>query len=342
MSHEITSSDGLALAVQPVWHGLGVVLPEAPTIQEGFRIAGLGWRVVDQPLQRLTSIAPTSPAITPVDVPTHKALVREDTGEFFAIASDGFSVLQNSEMADLAQALAEDGTIPKAESVGSLKGGRRVWLQVKTGTFLAGERDRVMEYLLFSNAHDTSGAFRITPTTVRVVCHNTLTAALSGGKDLVRLSHTSGLKAALEAVKPRVLQALKRGAGFRDQIQTLAAQPLSADATRDYFRSVYASLWPDKVTKASEGDRAVQAELEATLRGWIGNLQSARNTDTGTEGTVWHALNAVTEWAEHERAVRVGKGEDAGQARAYSRLFGAGQDIKAAALGRALAVVGGA
>jgi len=344
MAHEFTSTDGLALAVRPAWHGLGVVLPEAPSIPEAFKVAGLGWRVEDRPVFRqlpTSTFDPEKQVWTPTyeQVDGVKELYRGDTKEPYGVVSDGFQVFQNEDLAALAQALAEDGTIPKAESAGSLKGGRRVWLQVQTGTFLAGPRDRVVEYLLFSNAHDGSGAFRVIPTTVRVVCHNTLTAAESRGGDLVRIPHKSGLPAAVRAAKPRILAALRQGETLRGQVQALAARKLSDDDVRNYFRSVFQTLWPDKLAEALNGDRAAAAEVQLILQGWINNLRSPRNIDTGTEGTAWSALNAVTEWAEYERAVRVPKGETADSARAWSRLFGRGQEIKAAALGKALAVL---
>ena len=334
MSHEITSTDGLVLAGKPAWHGLGTVLPQAPTVKEAVQEAGMGWRMEEMPVYRMKA-ATIPPEYEPV--PNYKELRRSDTGEPFAVVSKGYTLLQNESMAELIDALAADGCIPTAESAGSLKGGRRVFFLIQTGSFLAGPRDRVVDYLLFSNAHDGSAAFRVTPTQIRTVCHNTLSAALNravrDGTDLIRIPHTAGLVEAVEAAKPRILEALAAGAGLKAQVQALAAKRMPQDAVATYFQAVAAKLWPDRVKLAAAGDAAALDRMKAQIRLWIGNLLSPRNTDTGTEGTVWHALNAVTEWAEHQRVER------AGGDRVYSRLFGGAADVKRAALELALEVV---
>lgn len=336
MSHEITSSDGLVLAGQPAWHGLGVVLPKAPTVKEAVKLAGLGWGVEQRPVFRLRNpLVDGGPTYEPI--PGYKELYRADTGDAFAVVTKGYTLLQNESMAGLIDALAQDGAIPEAESAGSVKGGRRVFFLVQTGSFLAGPRDRVVEYLLFSNAHDGTAAFRVTPTQVRVVCHNTLSAALDqaerAGSDLIRIPHTAGLVEAVEAAKPRILAALRAGAGLQEQVKAMAAKKVDLDTVGDLYAGIMRRLWPDRVKLAEAGDAKAQAKVEELVKVWIGNLTSPRNTDTGTEGTVWHALNAVTEWAEHQRKERVSS------ERVGSRLFGAAADIKAAALAEAVKVL---
>ena len=337
MSHEITQTDGLVLAGERAWHGLGVVLPKAPTVREAVQVAGLGWRVDERPIFRRKAHGPEPEQFTYEAVPDYKELVRADTGDPFAVVSKGYALLQNENMAALIDGLAADGCIPTAETAGSIKGGRRVFFLVQTGSFLAGARDRVIEYLLFSNAHDGSAAFRVTPTQVRVVCHNTLSAALDGaersGSDLIRIPHTAGLVQAVEAAKPRILQALAAGAGLRSKVQKLAARTMGQDAVADYFHAVAARLWPDRQKLAAAGDAAALLKLQESIKVWIGNLLSPRNTDVGTEGTVWHALNSITEWAEHQRRER------AGTDRVGSRLFGGAAEIKGAALAEALEVL---
>jgi phage/plasmid-like protein (TIGR03299 family) len=337
MSHEITSTDGLVLAGQPAWHGLGTVLPDAPTTVDAFRLAGLGWTVDERPIYRRKFHGPAPEEFTYEYVKTHKELVRGDTGDHFGIVTKGYTLLQNEGLARLIDGLAADGCIPKAESAGSLKGGRRVFFLAQVGTFLAGPRDRVHEYLLFSNAHDGTAAFRVTPTTVRVVCHNTLSAALDqaekSGEDLIRIPHTAGLTEAVLAARPRILQALAAGKVFRTKIEALAGKAIDTDGQAALFERIAARIWPDRMKLAAAGDAAAMTKMQDTLRAWVQNLLSPRNTDTGSEGTVWHALNAVTEWAEFERKERTGSD------RVFSRMFGGAADIKAVALAEALKVL---
>ncbi|MBN0134206.1 DUF932 domain-containing protein, partial [Pseudomonas aeruginosa] len=67
------------------------------------------------------------------------------------------------------------------ETAGVLKGGRKFWALARTGqnTSLKGN-DLVNGYLLLATSCDGTLATTATPTTVRVVCNNTLTIAVDG------------------------------------------------------------------------------------------------------------------------------------------------------------------
>ena len=50
MAHEITEYDNVVLHRTPAWHGLGVVVHEAPTPMEALKIAGLDWNIEQWPM----------------------------------------------------------------------------------------------------------------------------------------------------------------------------------------------------------------------------------------------------------------------------------------------------
>ena len=50
MAHEITQHDNVVLHRTPAWHGLGIVVKDAPTPIEALKIAGLDWNVEQWPL----------------------------------------------------------------------------------------------------------------------------------------------------------------------------------------------------------------------------------------------------------------------------------------------------
>src|SRR5262245_46039238 len=74
------------------------------------------------------------------------------------------------------------------ETAGGLKGGRRGWMLagLPREDRVAGD-DVVNPYVLPTNGHDGAAALRMIPTSIRVVCQNTLNLALS------RSSSTEGL-----------------------------------------------------------------------------------------------------------------------------------------------------
>jgi phage/plasmid-like protein (TIGR03299 family) len=340
MAHEITSEDSLVLTGRPAWHGLGTIVQGAPTMSEALRLAGLEWDV----LRRHVNVGDLHPddmkSFGDRPLPAvkgsieHKlALQRSDTGRVLEVVGDGYEVLQNRELAELVRELASEGTIPRAESAGSLKQGRRVFILVRKGAFNVGARDEVAEYLLFSNTHDGTGALGIIPTTVRVVCANTLRAAESG----FRIRHSANMRDRIEQAKEALRLAERTGTTMRKTIERLAAVPMDAEDRRVFFLKVYeATHGIIPARPSTESEEKAQARALQTVAEWVANLDSARNSGTGTEGSVWHALNAATEWSDHKRTVRKAE-ETERSARAASNLFGTSAAFKAKALELAVA-----
>ena len=54
MAHLITETDGLMLAGQPAWHGLGTVLPERTDARTALKVAKLDWQVEVAPITAIT------------------------------------------------------------------------------------------------------------------------------------------------------------------------------------------------------------------------------------------------------------------------------------------------
>ncbi len=109
----------------------------------------------------------------------------------------GFKAIQNTDAANIV-----DKVFGKGKSVyetgGYLGRGEVIWLLAKIDRPLnIGGHDEVVPYALMLNSHDGSRAFQIRLTTVRVVCQNTLNAALKErkfGKEF-RRSHSGSVKA---------------------------------------------------------------------------------------------------------------------------------------------------
>ena len=74
------------------WHELGVVVKEAPSIEDAIVKAGLDWKVEMRPL---FMAAGNNPLATPVEV-THRASVRDSDGAILGVVGqDHRTVLPN-------------------------------------------------------------------------------------------------------------------------------------------------------------------------------------------------------------------------------------------------------
>ncbi|MCL2641729.1 MAG: DUF932 domain-containing protein, partial [Phycisphaerales bacterium] len=176
MSHEIDTSTGQAAVFvtgTPAWHRLGRTIEQAATSADAINLAGLNWHVAQWPIN---ATDPTSWLTT--SAPDHVANVRTDTRSILGIVSKDYRVFQNADAFDFMDSLVGD-KLAMFETAGSLKGGRKVWMLARIPKeYRAGPDDLIKPYVLLVNSHDGTSSLRMLPTTVRVVCQNTLNLAL--------------------------------------------------------------------------------------------------------------------------------------------------------------------
>ena len=340
MSHEITNNDGLALAGKGAWHGLGTVLPEAFKVEEGLQVANLNWRVEQQPL----FIGQGKNAQV---IKSHVANVRMDTNETLAIVGSDYSVLQNQDLATYVEDVCGDQV--KLETAGSMKAGREVFMLARMDSFDAAPGDVVERYALFSNAHDGTRAFRVLPTSVRVVCNNTLTMALGAKRSGIAIRHTAGLAESIESARNALTASIAHGDEFRDQVTGMVGRQLSKEELQAFFANVYQKGNRTKIVANPTTDAEARAFRKATrvVGEWVDLLDDEKNLIGGMGGSIWAALNAVTEWSDHHRSIRVTNSLTASdddtqvkaEARTYSNWLGSSADFKAVAFKEALALI---
>lgn len=295
------------------WHGLGTVLPDHPTLEDGLRLAGLDWQVSRQRL--FTAAGQQAPAF---------AVVRESDGRVLGAVGERYRPLQNADAFRWFAPFLEAGEA-SLETAGSLADGARVSVMARLNRapLEVAAGDEVVKYLLLSNSHDGSLAVRVGLTPVRVVCNNTLTLA-HAGKDsqLIRLRHCSGLKRNLDNVRDCVNAIDGRFEAAAEHWRRLASKGISqADLDR----------YVSRVLEAPERPGARLARIVGRVTALFD--AGAGNDLASVRGTYWAAYNAVTDWLSHDR----GRSLDT---RMNSLWFGDGARLNDRALGVALEMAG--
>lgn len=331
MGHDITRTDQLILTQQPAWHGLGIVVEDAPTPEEALQLAGLGWRVEQWPLH---AAGPDGP----VAVSSHVLNVRDDTREPLGVVGVGYQPVQNAELAAFVSALSDTGGV-KLESAGSLKGGRRVWFLARGESIWPSDGDEVRPYLLAANGHDGSLAVVCQPTTIRVVCRNTLHASLNDGERTgvgIRFRHEGQVSDKLEDARRALGLFTSARDRFEQQAATLNAKEMSREDLQRYWVEVYtATLEPPPLhPKTSQEIRQAQI-AKKRLSQWAENFDRDRQR-TGNPASAWTALNAVTEWFDHQRVVRAADDRTRKDQRLLGNWWGDAAVAKAKAMEMAL------
>ena len=205
------------------WHGLGIKVNEAPASKEALIVAGLDWSVLQEPIYTETEEL----------IAGYKANVRDSDRQVLGVVTDRYKVIQNTEAFAFTDSLLGEGV--RYETAGSLLGGRKVWLLAHMPHEYIISGERISPYLLFSNAHDGSGAVRIALTPVRVVCNNTLNLALSTAKRSWSMMHTGDIKGKIKEAEDTLFRAESYMDELGKEFENLRTKKLTDKKVMEYI-----------------------------------------------------------------------------------------------------------
>lgn len=326
MAHMIdttTGSAAMAYTGKTPWHGLGQALTAGADIPTWTREAGLAYTVLESPV-----LFRTEAATEPQAWPERKVLHRSDTGAALAVVSKGYNVVQPAEIMGFFSDLVALGGF-QLETAGALSYGRRVWALASVGEAApVVDGDLVKPYLLLGTSYDGTMATVAKFTAIRVVCNNTITAAVGGYsngqtvkgeaetekgylKSAIRVLHSERFDP--DTVRLQLGIVANQFERFIVQSRQLAAETMSA-ADADAFVSELLKPYHTGRIDITES-RAYKRVLQLFNGAAIGS-----DID-GVAGSRWAMLNAVTELVDHER----GRSDNT---RLESAWFGTGAALK--------------
>lgn len=323
MSHLVET---MAHVGQTPWHQLGQSLPKKQPLEVWAQAAGMQWHIRETPVRYMATDDDASLYGEAMEFPEQKVLYRSDTKAPLSVVSGRYQVVQPQEVLAFYRDLTEVSGY-EMETAGVLKGGRKFWALARTGksSTLKGS-DVVNGYLLLATSCDGTLATTATPTTIRVVCNNTLSIALQGANSAIKVPHSTSFDAL--AVKKQLGIAVSQWDGFMYRMKTLSERKVKSHEAMNYFLKVLCQAeGQTDAPQALMNERAlkkVQALYEGQGRG--AELQAAKDT-------AWGLLCAVTEYVDHERRAR------SPAFRLDSAWFGQGAVLKQKALDHALQLV---
>ena len=205
------------------WHGLGTKVLEAPASKDALQLAGLNWRVMQEPIYTAMEEL----------VDGYKANVRDSDRKVLGVVTDRYRVIQNDEAFAFTDKLLGAGV--KYETAGSLQGGRKVWLLAHMPHEYIISGERISPYLLFSNTHDGSGAIKVALTPIRVVCQNTLNLALANAKRSWSMIHTGDIKEKMQEAKDTLFLAENYMDELGKEFEALRMKKLTDKQVMEYI-----------------------------------------------------------------------------------------------------------
>lgn len=325
MAHNLATIGGrVAMAYQgeTPWHKLGTRLPSMTSVEAAINAGNLNWTVA------LETMFLASGA----KVPDRFAVVRDIDRQILGTVGDRYTPIQNAPGFGILDTICKDHGVT-IETAGALGNGERVFMLAKMpGAITITAGDDIRGYFLVSMAHDGSGSFYARPTPIRVVCQNTLNAAVQQGiPDVFKLRHTSSAPQRIADAAKLMDRMFRSMQATGDTFSSLAAKRLSAQHLNDYICKVFPTPEDGKISTNLKNKR----ESIATLAIYgVGADLAGSDPRTGSV-TAWGAYNAVTEYFDHVRPAKSSNAAEANE----SALFGAGQLIKLNALNAARELV---
>lgn len=293
MAHEMTENDSAVYFKTPAWHGLGNVVENALTVSDALTESGLGWEV------NKTNLF-TSSGYNAED---YRGMVRNDTNEVIGVVSPRYEPVQNWEVFDLAK---EFGSTVKVESAGSVQSGRKAYLLLRGETFEAGGLgDEISKYMALMWSHDGSQSLTVIPTSIRIVCKNTLDMVIGqskGSRNKISINHAGNMEAKLDMARKAIDRFTEYGDFFENKVKDLSYRQITSDGLNEFFAAAYRSLHGTIVTNpTNEKEEREMIHAMSAVNAWKMKFDDEANQ---FGFSYWIAANAVTNDIQHRQASR--------------------------------------
>ncbi|MAQ49665.1 MAG: hypothetical protein CMK97_01800 [Pseudomonas sp.] len=321
MAHHI---ENMAFVGATPWHGLGSQLSQNQPLEVWQREAGMDWHIEESPVRFVAGENSHLGSIH--SYPEQKVLYRSDTKAPLSVVSNRYKVVQPNEVLEFYRDLTEYAGY-ELETAGVLKGGKKFWALARTGqsSVLKG-RDEVNGYLLLATSCDGTLATMATPTTVRVVCNNTLAIAVNGASQAIRVPHSTEFNP--QRVKQQLGISVSQWSEFMYRMKTLSERKVKPKEALQYFLQVICSTDTDLDDRKQLPQHRALQKVQDLYQGLGRGAQLVSAQDTA-----WGLLNAVTEFVDHEKRAR------STDYRLDSAWFGQGAVLKQKALDHAIQLV---
>ena len=273
----IESTDNLVYVRERPWHGLGVQLNYVPDSKTALISAGLDWKVERKDVFVGGNL-----------VEGYKANVRDKDGIILGIVSDKYKVVNNEDAFAFVDNLV-DGSNTRYETAGSLRNGKTVWMLAK----MPDEKilgDDIEQYLCFTNTHDGTGSVKVFFTPIRVVCANTLSAAIEGAPRSWYATHSGNIQGKLHEAKDTLFKAQLAMDALKNDAEELVKKKLSTLQIAELINQLFPEVDPSMTDRQKENNLLMKEKFIECL-----NMDDLQNF----KGTGWGFVNAAADYAAH-------------------------------------------
>jgi phage/plasmid-like protein (TIGR03299 family) len=295
---------------EAAWHGEGVVTQGTLPARKAFETADALFNVETRPLYYLSDEMDGMPT-------EHFAVVRTDNNGLLGLVSKQYEIVQNDSLLRMAEFIREEVDM---DCVIVLSNGAKVCF---TATLRGAETDivpgdtvkrRIVGYL----GHDGKTGCGAKFTNIRVVCQNTLTAAMQDSGARSSITHKNGANDNFDALISSIDVARQDFVTECDLMREFSRRSMGINAFSEFINEVY-NVEEDQVFRKREKLN------QAFMSGYGSDFAPM---------SIWSGINAITQVETSTRGTTAAKG----RAQFARGTFGVGAQIskRAFALARDL------
>jgi len=317
MAHNINEANGkhsFFSVNEKAWHGLGQIVDQYPTSAEAIKYAGLDYEVIKSPLftwQRDETVGDNGEIIegSQMPVPHHFATVRTDNHAVLGVVGKDYEIVQNVNAFEFFDAIVGGGDGILYETAGALGKGERIFITAKLPGYLrVGKQDMIEQYLLLTTSHDGFGSITAAFTPVRVVCQNTLNAAMRNHSNSIKIRHTASANDRLKQAHKLMGISSNLGSELEGLLNNWAHIKIT---DKEVKRLIQIAMSPNKEVLKNLAQDKVD-ELSTTYTNIVDNvyeyaLGSPTQQMETTAGTIFGAYNAITGYFQNVRTFKDGE-----------------------------------
>lgn len=293
MAHnlEIDEKDGSAsfVTTKKAWHGLGEIVEKAMTSEEAIKLGRLDYDVVTVPM-----FVNVEGVEGNIEVPEKFATMRTDKNTVLGVVGNRYKVVQNRDAFSFFDEIVGKGCA-MFETAGVLGKGERIFVTAKMPEVIriAGTDDLTEVYVMLTSSHDGSGSVIAAVTPVRVVCQNTLNAALRNTVSRVAIRHTTSAKSKLEEAHKLLGISHKYVTEVNEMFNVLAKKSVTDAQVKDLVEKLFKSEKDDSTR--------IKNIREAVMTSYFSGIGQNQII-----GTAWGAYNGITHYLDHVQNYKTG------------------------------------
>ncbi|NCI51387.1 DUF945 domain-containing protein [Sediminibacterium roseum] len=307
MSHQLnlneqTGKYSFMSVKEKAWHGLGQIIEQYPTSAQALEYAGLNYEVTKEDLFTSSYNNDGQLMDHTSRVKTHFATMRKDTGAILGVVGKDYEIVQNTDAFTFFDSIVGGEGI-QYETAGALGQGERIFITAKLpGYIKVGCDDLVEKYLFLTTSHDGYGSITAAFTPVRIVCNNTLNAALRNHSNSIKIRHTVNAKQRLEHAHKLMGISNK----MSEEMEAIFNRWTRITMTdKDVRKLIQAALIPNKEALANlergDNDKCSTYYQNMVEHAYEYTMSNETQLMTTTRGTVFGVYNGVTGYFQNVR-----------------------------------------